>query len=57
MKTMCPPGYHQNGFVATHALGRMMYIMTNFFFTLRCVTLMIYQIKLFVKYQIEHWTG
>ena len=21
MKTMCPPGYHQNGFVATHALG------------------------------------
>ena len=57
MKTMCPPGYHHNGFVATHALGRMMYIMTNFFFTLRCVTLMIYQIKLFVKYQIEHWTG
>ena len=25
MKTMCPPGYHHNGFVATHALGRMMY--------------------------------
>ena len=22
MKTMCPPGYHHNGFVATHALGR-----------------------------------
>ena len=21
MKTMCPPGYHNNGFVATHALG------------------------------------
>ena len=21
MKTMCPPGYHHNGFVATHALG------------------------------------
>ena len=20
-KTMCPPGYHNNGFVATHALG------------------------------------
>ena len=20
MKTMCPPSYHQNGFVATHAL-------------------------------------
>ena len=25
MKTMCPPGYHHNGFVATHALGYMMY--------------------------------
>ena len=23
MKTICPPGYHQNGFVATHALGHM----------------------------------
>ena len=27
MKTMCPTGYHHNGFVATHALGHMMYIM------------------------------
>ena len=25
MKTMCPPAYHHNGFVATHALGHMMY--------------------------------
>ena len=25
MKTMCPPGYPHNGFVATHALGHMMY--------------------------------
>ena len=25
MKTMCPPGYHRNGFVATHALGHMMF--------------------------------
>ena len=24
MRTMCPPGYHHNGFVATHALGHMM---------------------------------
>ena len=24
MKTMCPPGYHHNGFVATDALGHMM---------------------------------
>ena len=21
---MCPPGYHHNGFVATHAIGHMM---------------------------------
>ena len=26
MKTMCPPGYHHNDFVATHALGHMMYV-------------------------------
>ena len=25
MKTMFPPGYHHNDFVATHALGHMMY--------------------------------
>ena len=25
MKTMCPPGYHRNSFVATYALGHMMY--------------------------------
>ena len=24
MKTMCPPDYHHNDFVATHALGHMM---------------------------------
>ena len=23
MKTMCPPGYHHNGFVAAHALEHM----------------------------------
>ena len=25
---MCPPGYHHNGFVATHTLGHMMYAYT-----------------------------
>ena len=25
MKTMCPPGYHHNGFVATHALRHIYY--------------------------------
>ena len=29
IKTMCPPGYHHNGFVATHALGHMMYGYTS----------------------------
>ena len=28
MKTMYPPSYHHNGFVATHALGYMMYSYT-----------------------------
>ena len=28
MKRMCPPGYHHNGFVATHTLGHMMYAYT-----------------------------
>ena len=25
MKTMWPPGYHHNGFVATHTRGHMIY--------------------------------
>ena len=25
MKTMCPPGYHHNGFAAIHVLGHVMY--------------------------------
>ena len=25
MKTMCPPSYHHNGFLASHVLGHMMY--------------------------------
>ena len=28
MKTMCPPDYHDSGFVATHAHGHMMYSYT-----------------------------
>ena len=28
LKTMYPPGYHHNGFAATHALGQMMYCYT-----------------------------
>ena len=33
MKTMCPPGYHHNGFVATHALGDSFW---GIHFGLRC---------------------
>ena len=29
MKTMCPPGYHFNDFVAAHAIGHMKYAGTN----------------------------
>ena len=29
MKTMCPSGYHHNGFFATHALGHIMYGTAN----------------------------
>ena len=29
MKTMCPPGYYHSGFVATHALGHMIYCSTK----------------------------
>ena len=25
METMCPPGYHHNGFMTNYALGHMMY--------------------------------
>ena len=30
MKTMCPPGNHHNGFVATHAVNICIYIITFF---------------------------
>ena len=28
METMCPLGYHQNGVVATHALGHTFFMIT-----------------------------
>ena len=46
MKTMCPPGYHYNGFVTTHTLAHMNYkvkftlnihiVTNNFTLLLRC---------------------
>ena len=29
MKTMCPPGYHHNGFVATHAFGNTLCVIDH----------------------------
>ena len=37
MKTMCPPGHHHNGVVATHALGHLMYDSTVHH-VLKCMT-------------------
>ena len=35
MKTMCPPGYHHNGFVATHALGHIVFMITYIYYAHR----------------------
>ena len=46
MKTLCPPGYHHNGFVETHALGHMMYgfiyIAHDVRFHVSCIYIYIY---------------
>ena len=34
MKTMCPPSYHHNDFVATHALGHIMYLYISIFISI-----------------------
>ena len=39
MKTMCPPGYHRNGFVATHAL---MYIIYLYIYLYICIYIATY---------------
>ena len=46
MKTMCPPSYHHNGFVATHALGHMMY---GYIYIDICVYVVYVYICMFVK--------
>ena len=50
MKTMCPPGYHHNGFVATHALGHMMYG-----YTLLVPMNQITLLALLVEHSLVHW--
>ena len=42
MKTMCLPGYHHNGFVATHALGHMMYSLPKCKLCVSWITICIY---------------
>ena len=56
MKTMCPPGYHLSGFVATHALERMMYDYTllipmyiYFSQKLRLLSITFYITEMFVR--------
>ena len=36
MKTMWPPGYHHNGFVATHALGHVIVFMITYILRSSC---------------------
>ena len=51
MKTMYPPGYHHNGFVATHALGHMMYGYTLLAPMNQTITLL----ALLVEHSLVHW--
>ena len=45
MKTMCPPGYHLSGFVATQAVGYMMYNLHSKLST--CSTYQVFWLKEF----------
>ena len=55
MKTMCPPGYHHNGFVATHALGHMMYGSTLLVPMNQRVLTNITLLALLVEHSLVHW--
>ena len=47
MKTMCTPGYHHNGFLATHALGHMMTTYIYIYVYIFYLYLYLYYIYLF----------
>ena len=47
MKTMCTPGYHHNGFLATHALGHMMTTYIYIYVYIFYIYLFLYYIYLF----------
>ena len=51
MKTLFPRGYHQYGFVASHALGHMMYGLYIYIYIYVCVCVCMYMYDInFVKY-------
>ena len=47
MKTVCPPGYYPNGFVATHALGHMMYGLIYIYIYIYKIYYYIYYINIY----------
>ena len=52
MKTMCSPGYHHNGFVATHALGHMMYIIYSILYIYWQKYKLVHYIEYIIKYKV-----
>ena len=46
MKTICPPGYHHNVFVATHALEYMIYRISTYL----SIYIYIYNIYVYIIY-------
>ena len=50
MKTMCPPGYHHNSFVATHALGHIMYSYIYIYIYILYIYIYIYYIYIYYIY-------
>ena len=51
MKTMCPPGYHHNGFVATHALEHMMYGIYVCMYVCVCLCILYYMYLFYMYYR------
>ena len=47
---MCPPGYHHNGFLATHTLGHRMYAMCTEL--LHCILYLYIYIYIYITYYI-----
>ena len=51
MKTMCPPGYHHNGFVATHATVATEHSVCRESLMTTYITLL----ALLVEHSLVHW--